>query len=77
LCEIILNQSRGAPFALNRAVTLVAIPFNGAKFTGWSGDCTGTAPTCTVTMTAAKTVTATFSPATGSSDAATESSPEL
>ena len=42
------------------SVTLTATPDTGATFTGWSGDCTGTAETCTVTMSAAQSVTATF-----------------
>ena len=33
----------------------------GSRFTGWSGDCTGTGA-CTVTMSAARAVTATFVP---------------
>ena len=41
------------------AVTLTATPATGSTFAGWSGDCTGTG-TCTVTMNAAKSVTATF-----------------
>lgn len=40
-------------------VTLTATPAMGSSFTGWSGGCTGTG-TCTVTMDAAKTVTANF-----------------
>ncbi|MEO3854981.1 hypothetical protein [Acrocarpospora sp. B8E8] len=41
-------------------------PDNGTRgwFTGWTGDCTGTDPRCTVTMTEARNVTATFAPAT-------------
>jgi hypothetical protein len=41
-------------------VTLTATPDATSAFDGWSGDCTGTAG-CTVTMTAARAVTATFS----------------
>jgi uncharacterized repeat protein (TIGR02543 family) len=44
------------------AVTLTATADTGYKFTGWTGGCTGTATTCTVSMSAAKTVTATFKP---------------
>jgi uncharacterized repeat protein (TIGR02543 family) len=43
-------------------VTLRAIPKSGYLFTGWSGDCTGTALTCQLTMSQMKTVTATFKP---------------
>jgi Divergent InlB B-repeat domain len=49
----------------NSSVTLTATPSAGATFTGWSGSCTGTIPTCTVQMTAARSVTASFSAAGG------------
>ena len=39
-------------------MTLTATPASGSTFAGWSG-CTGTGP-CTVTMSSARTVTATF-----------------
>ena len=42
-------------------MTLNATPGDGWAFTGWSGACSGTAE-CTVTMDAAKSVTATFQP---------------
>jgi len=41
-------------------VTLTAAPDGDATFAGWSGACTGAAINCTVTMDAAKTVTASF-----------------
>ena len=41
-------------------VTLTATPDVGSVFAGWSGDCSGTNPTTTVTMDADKTCTATF-----------------
>jgi hypothetical protein len=44
----------------NDTITLTATPAVGSVFTGWSGDCTGT-ETCSVTMTQAHFVTATFS----------------
>jgi hypothetical protein len=44
----------------NEVVTLTAKPGANSKFSGWSGSCTGTEKTCEVTMTAAKSVTATF-----------------
>jgi cysteine-rich repeat protein len=45
-------------------VTFVATPQNNSNsfFSGWSGDCAGPERTCTVTMTKARSVTATFSP---------------
>jgi Divergent InlB B-repeat domain len=49
-----------ANFALNASVTLIATPGTGASFTGWTGACGGSATTCTVSMSAAKSVTATF-----------------
>ncbi len=49
-----------APFDENTVVTLTAAAATGSTFTGWTGEgCSGTGD-CTVTMTAAKTVTATF-----------------
>ena len=47
-----------ASFNGGTKVTLAATPAAGYSFTGWLGDCTGT--TCTVTMTAARNVTALF-----------------
>ncbi len=41
-------------------VTLTATPDGGSVFAGWSGACSGTNPTTTVTMNADKTCTATF-----------------
>jgi murein DD-endopeptidase MepM/ murein hydrolase activator NlpD len=41
-------------------VTLSATPDSGSTFGSWSGGCSGVAVTCKVTMTAAKTVKATF-----------------
>ena len=41
-------------------VTLTAMPADGSIFAGWSGACTGTIPSCVISMTAAKTVTANF-----------------
>jgi WD40 repeat protein len=49
-----------AAFVSGTAVTLTAAPAAGALFRGWSGACTGA--TCTVTMTAAQAVVATFAP---------------
>ncbi len=49
-----------ASFASGTQITLTANPAEGSTFAGWSGaGCSGTA-TCSVTLTAAQTVTATF-----------------
>src|SRR5262245_31559044 len=45
------------------AVTLTAAAASGSTFSGWSGACTGTG-SCSVTMDAAKSVTANFDPVT-------------
>lgn len=47
-------------FASGTSVILTATPDAGITFTGWAGACTGTAPTCTVSMTADKSATANF-----------------
>ncbi len=49
----------------NSNVTLTAAPASGAGFTAWGGACAGSTPTCTVTMDAAKSVTAAFTGAGG------------
>jgi hypothetical protein len=46
--------------ASGTSVTLTAIATSGSRFTGWSGACTGSSSTCTVGMTEATNVTATF-----------------
>ncbi|MFC2042682.1 trypsin-like serine protease [Chloroflexota bacterium] len=46
-------------FAYNTTVTLTATPEKGSSFGGWSGACSGTG-SCVVTMTAARSVTASF-----------------
>ncbi|MBI5675004.1 MAG: carboxypeptidase regulatory-like domain-containing protein [Nitrospirae bacterium] len=48
-----------ASYGSGTSVTLTASATTGSIFTGWSGACTGTGP-CTVTMSAAKSVTANF-----------------
>src|SRR5207244_7132277 len=45
-------------------VTLTAAAGSGSTFGGWGGSCTGTSPTCPVTMSGARSVTATFTVAT-------------
>ena len=57
-----------AKFPAGSSVTLSASANQGYAFAGWSGDCSGSSSTCTVTIDSAKTVTATFG--TGASDGA-------
>jgi len=45
------------------SVTLTRTVGSGSTFAGWSGSCTGTGSTCTVTMTTSRTVYATFTSA--------------
>lgn len=49
-----------AVFPGKSTVTLTATASAGSTFTGWTGVCGGTAPTCVVTMDGTKAVTATF-----------------
>lgn len=42
----------------NTTVTLTATPTGQAKFLGWGGECSGTQPTCTLTLDASKSVDA-------------------
>jgi uncharacterized repeat protein (TIGR02543 family) len=46
--------------AVGAKVTLTATPDAGATFSGWGGACTGSAKTCTLTMSTARTVSAGF-----------------
>ena len=48
-------------YDIDTIVTLTATPDEGSVFAGWSGDCSGTDSTTTVTMDEDKTCTATFS----------------
>jgi hypothetical protein len=51
-----------APFAPNSPVSLTATPDWKSLFGSWSGDCSGSANPCAVTMSGDKTVIATFNP---------------
>ena len=50
------------PYNSGASVTLTASAAGGSTFAGWSGCDTVSGATCTVTMSAARTVTATFDP---------------
>ena len=47
-------------YARGTGVTLTATPSGNASFAGWSGACTGTGTTCSLTMNGPRSVTATF-----------------
>ena len=59
-CRVTGSTACTSPQAASAHVTLAAVPSPGATFTGWGGDCTGTSPTCTLTMNSDQNVTATF-----------------
>lgn len=52
------------PYVSGTVVTLTAAPATGSTFAGWSGACTNLTGVCTVTMSAARSVTATFNAST-------------
>ena len=56
------SVSGAGTFAPGSVVQLSATPVTGAVFTGWSGSATGADNPLTITMDAAKTVTANFIP---------------
>jgi len=57
---VVCGATCSASFASGSKVTLTAIPVSGYAFSGWGGACSGYANSCTVTMSAAQTVTANF-----------------
>jgi hypothetical protein len=56
----ITNNPSGSTFSPGTVVTLTASPDAGSSFAGWSGGCSGTSPTCRMTMNANVSVTASF-----------------
>lgn len=48
-------------YPANTVVQLTASTIDGSTFLGWGGDCSGTQLTCSVTLTAARNVTVSFS----------------
>lgn len=55
------NTPAGILFKKGTSVTLDAVPEANSVFMGWSGGCSGSSRTCSVTMTGDKVVTASFS----------------
>ena len=53
-CNVALSE--------NSVITLTATADAGSLFTGWYGSCSGSSPTCALTMTASQQVVATFGP---------------
>jgi len=51
-----------ASYPNTTSVTLTAQANTGSTFGGWSGDCSGSASTCTLSMSAARNVIASFTP---------------
>jgi hypothetical protein len=60
LLGIACGTTCDAAFSFGTAVMLTATPGYFARFAGWGGACSGYSPTCTVTMTDAREVTARF-----------------
>lgn len=60
---IACGSTCNANFAASTSVTLTATPAQGQVFQSWGGACTGSTATCAVTMSAARSVTATFAAA--------------
>jgi hypothetical protein len=58
--QINCGSNCSAKFADGTVVNLTATPGPGLNFTGWSGACSGTVPTCSVTITADTKVQANF-----------------
>ena len=54
-----------ASYADGTTVSITAAPASGSAFTGWSGDCTGPTNPCSITMSADRTVTGTFTASSG------------
>ena len=56
----VTSSPSAASYAAGTVVTLTATPAAGSPWVGWSGACSGTATTCTLTMNANYSVTANF-----------------
>lgn len=61
-CSAVETDYCSDTYVSGKLVTLTAAPSFEQRFIGWGGACSGTALTCTVTMSAARSVTAEFGP---------------
>jgi uncharacterized repeat protein (TIGR02543 family) len=59
-CRVTGSTSCTSPQAADASVTINAVASAGYAFSGWSGACSGTSPTCSVAMSNDQSVTATF-----------------
>jgi hypothetical protein len=57
---VVPNCSAGCLYDSGTAVRLLALPFDGYIFGGWSGDCAGSAPSTSLSMTAERECSADF-----------------
>jgi hypothetical protein len=58
----VTTSPSGTSFTAGTVVTLTATPAAGSAFVSWSGGCSGTTPTCQVTMNSNTSVSASFAP---------------
>jgi hypothetical protein len=57
----VTTSPAGPSFKRGTLVTLVALPAPHSVFEGWSGNCAGSSPACTVSLSTDRAVTASFS----------------
>jgi len=57
----VTTSPAGSSFKKGTLVTLVALPAPHSVFEGWRGNCAGSSPTCTVSLSTDRAVTASFS----------------
>lgn len=57
---ILCGDTCTSAYPAGATVTLTVNPGSGARYTGWGGDCSGTATTCTEVMTSSRSVTTDF-----------------
>jgi hypothetical protein len=58
----VTNVPTGTSFPSGTTVVVTAVPATNSTFTGWSGSCSGSASSCTLTLNSNKSVTAEFTP---------------